>query len=647
MFDDTRERFVPVTNETGSASLWPAAKSMPPGWSALGPAGNPDAALALIAALPHAAVAPPRRGGRTLVELVDDVAAQRPDRIALTDDQMSLTYQEMVDVSVVLAGRLVDRGVGTGCRVVIHRDRGAGVFVAMLAVLRAGAAYVAVDTRYPDARRDLMVTASEPALVITQPGWGARLESCGVPILEWDDRERPVPTGRPGHGPADPGAPASVLFTSGSTGSPKAIVLSHDNLVGFAVNPGLPALTPEDRVGQVSSISFDAINFEVWSCFAAGAELVVIPSLADSLTLDLQRELRRRRITAMLAPTMAVNHVVFDDQDAFAPLRVLTTGGDVLQVEASKQLLDGSFAGTFHNLYGPAEATTACTAYHVDRIESGQRSVPIGRPLSDCTVHLLDGNGDPVADGGTGEIHIGGRGVAIGYLGQPVLTAERFLPDPFGVPGSRMYRTGDLARRRDDGVLEFVGRLDDQVKVRGYRVEPREVERSITAHAAVREAAVVTLGDGDDRHLVAVIAIGSDIALGDLRQHTTRVLPDYMVPSAFVVVPAIPSTSHGKRDIGAIRALAREHVQRRTGLQPPEGELEEYLAQLWEGLLTVESVGRDDDFFALGGNSLLAFRMQRRIRRDLDVRVDVQKVMSTSRLSELAELIAGAQEVTA
>ncbi|KOV67958.1 hypothetical protein ADK64_08200 [Streptomyces sp. MMG1121] len=572
----------------------------------------------------------------TLVELFRATVRRQPDRPAVSHDDTSLTYAELDRHSDRVAAVLRERGVGPEHRVAYHLRRGIPVFVTLLGILKAGAAYVPVDTRYPDARRDLMLTESRPTLVVTDPGESERVRSAGTDVWEFTL-----------DGPTDPGPAlpdvhrqnaACLLFTSGSSGTPKGVVLEHRNIVHFATNPALPALTPQDRVGHVSSLSFDAFHFETWCAFAGGAEIMVLPTMPDLLTGDLGRELRRRRITAMLVPTMAFNHVVKEDRDAFATLRVLHTGGDVVLPEACRQLLSGSFSGSFHNLYGPTEGTTACSAHPVEPLAKGEDSVPIGRELAGTDLLVLDAALDPVPDGTVGELHIGGAGVARGYLGRPGLTAERFLPAPDRT-GARVYATGDLVRRGPDGALRYVGRADDQVKIRGYRVEPREAERILGRHPQLREVAVLAAGTGTDRHLVALVVPHDEVNLKELREFAQEAMPDYMVPSSLIKVAEIPANDHGKRDTRMLAAVLDEHLRHRADHVPPRDDTEKFLAELWSELLAVEEIGVHDDFFALGGNSLLAFRMQRRLVRELAVDISAREILVTSELGALAGMI--------
>ncbi|MFI7210878.1 amino acid adenylation domain-containing protein [Micromonospora maritima] len=630
---DARSPVRVLRNDDGQVALWPAAAPAPAGWVDTGVAGAEDDCLRQLAApLPE----PAPVGGATLVDLFRDSVRRHPDRPALVDAGQTLTYAEADAESDRLARQLIGRGVRPGDRVAVHRPRDVDLWLAVLAVLKAGAAYVAVDSRYPDARRDLMIEAARVRLTVTLPGWGDR---CPGEVWAWRrGAEAPESDAELPAVPAN--AVASVLFSSGSTGVPKAIVLEHRNLVSFARNPSLPELTPTDRVGQISSVSFDAFHFETWCTLAAGSAVVILPPLRDLVGADLRRELRRRGITAMCVPTMAFNKIVSVDQDAFASLRILHTGGDVLLPAACRELLAGEFGGRLYNLYGPAEISTACTAHEVREVAPDAPSVPIGVPLHGATVHLLDADLKPVPQGAVGEIHVGGPGVARGYLDRADLTAQRFRPDPFGeVPGARLYATGDLARQRPDGLFDFVGRADGQVKIRGYRVEPREVERALLGHPEVREAAVEVEGGVGDRHLVALIVGYDTVRVRELRAYAEEVLPDFMVPASFLVVPEIPATDHGKRDQAGVRQLLEEWRRRRADHREPNTEVERYLADLWADLLANERIGSTDDFFALGGHSMLAFQAQRRIRRDLGVALEFHELLDHTVLGDLAARI--------
>ena len=636
----TRPGYAVVAGPAGVLSIWPDGRPLPVSWSPTGHHGSVDECLDAIEDIMPPLVGPGRaadpQGSGTESSIVAFFADSRnryPDRPAVSDADRSLTYAELDAASDRIAAALRVRDLGHEARIAVYLPRGVPVFVALLGILKAGCVYVPIDTSYSAARRDVMIRESGTALVITTADQAP--DEFPSSTVEELAAATPLEDALPITGDHA----ACVLFTSGSTGRPKAIVLEHRNISYFARNPALPALRPSDRVGHVSSLSFDAFHFDAWCTLAAGAEIVVLPTMPQLVGSDVQRELRRLRITAMLVPTMAVNHVIREDQEAFASLRVLHTGGDVIVPSVCRDLVAAGFLGEFWNLYGPSECATACTGYRITEVPEGAESVPIGADLAGAAVYVLDQDGRAVPDGAVGELCIGGAGVGRGYLGQPRETATRFVPDPFAPGGGRLYRTGDLGRRRPDGLLEFVARVDDQVKIRGYRVEPREVERILTRHEGVLDVAVVAVGDDDSRHLVALVVAGSSLSLPALRKSVADIGPDYLVPSAILAVDKIPANSHGKRDSTTLRELARRELERRRRIVAPRDEVERRLANLWRELLAVEEVGLDDDFFALGGNSMLAFRFRRRVTKDLGVTLDMHDVLSTPVLAEIADLV--------
>ncbi|MCX4593664.1 non-ribosomal peptide synthetase [Streptomyces sp. NBC_01549] len=572
----------------------------------------------------------------TLVELFADSVRRHGGRSAVGDGTTTLTYEELDRRSDAVGALLSSHGVGVEDRVGVYLPRSVDFAVAVLGVLKAGAAYVAVDQRYPDARRDRMLQDSGAKVVLSDQASADSLTAVPaevVPIGDW--------AGFDGQGAGATPLPenaASVLFTSGSSGRPKAIVLEHRNIVSFATNPGLPQLHPEDRTGQISNVSFDAFHFEMWTTLAAGAQIVVLPPAPELLAAGFRRQMEEYGVSAMLVPTMVVNHVVREDRDAFASLRVLCAGGDVLQPSACRDLLTGCFQGQLYNLYGPAETTTACTAHLVTESDVRSGTVPIGTALAGVTVRLLDADLREVPAGERGEIFVGGPGLARGYLDRADLTAERFVTVTVDGAPMPMYRTGDLAQLRADGALLFIGRADDQVKIHGYRVEPGEVEQSLRHHPGVKDAVVLAEGEGDDRRLVAFVVLGEELDIAELRARVERDLPDYMVPSSFIVQSEIPYTQHGKRDSAALReALAGHDAHAAEDFAEPLGETEHYVAALWANLLGVERVGRDQDFFALGGHSMLAFRMSHRINRELGTRLAFSVVLDHTTVQGLAE----------
>ncbi len=571
---------------------------------------------------------------RTLVSLVGATVAAHPDRTAVSDAQTSLTYAELDARSTELAARLVAAGVRPGDRVGIYLRRSVHVVTTLLGILKAGGAYVAIDDRYPDARRDMMVRLSGAVLVVSEPGFIERLDHLavrGVPLTTTD----PAPSGTTLPEPAA-GDAAAILFTSGSSGEPKGTILEHRNLVWLADNPALPRVLPSDRSGQISSLSFDAFHLEMWPTLAAGAELVVLPDVPDLLAAGMREQLTRHGITVLVTPTMVANQAAVAEPGAFAPLRVLQAGGDVLLPSACRAILEADFSGDVYNLYGPTETSTTCIGHRVVAADLDRDSVPIGRPLHDTLVRLVGEDGAEVATGEIGEIFVSGPGVARGYLDKPELTAERFPTDEHG---RSWYRTGDLARELPDGDLDFVGRADTQVKIRGYRVELGEVEQSLRRHPAVRDALVMVTGAGSDRALVAFVAVDPGTSAADVEAFASAELPAFMVPGQVVALPELPANDHGKRDQEAMRAHLEGLRQRSGRAAQPDTETERYLAAVWSELLGVEEVGRDGDFYALGGHSMLGFQLRARIRRDRGVTVGLKELLATPELSGMAALI--------
>ncbi|MDN3356469.1 non-ribosomal peptide synthetase [Actinomadura sp. DC4] len=582
------------------------------------------------------------RPGRTLPELFEARVAGSPDAVALVAEDTALTYAELDAAANRLAWHLIERGVGPERLVAVAVPRSAAMVVAVLAVLKAGAGFVPVDPEYPAPRVAFMLADSDPACVLTTAGTAPSLPEDEVPRVLLDDPATvralaEGPDRAPGDGdrtvPLTARHPAYVIYTSGSTGTPKGVVVGHggvENLVsgqsaGFGVGPGA-------RVLQFASLSFDAAVSELCVTLLSGAALVVVGA-------------ERREALAGVVGEFGVSHVTLPP----AVLAVLPEGelDGVGTVVVAGEVCPPALVGRWStgrwliNAYGPTEATVcaAMTGPLGDRDLAGG-AVPIGRPLAGVQAFVLDGFLRPVPPEVTGELYVSGEGLARGYRDRPGLTGERFVASPFGHPGERMYRTGDLARWTADGRLVFAGRADGQVKVRGFRVEPGEIEAVLATHPTVEQVAVVAREDqpGQRRLVAYVVPAGGAVDGAVLREFTAGLLPEYMVPAAVVSLMTLPLTPSGKLDRAALPApdLAGPSAGREA-----RTPVEEVLCGLFAEVLGLDRVGPDDGFFDLGGDSLLGMRLIARIRAVLDTETSIRALFAAATPAGVARLVGG------
>ena len=572
----------------------------------------------------------------SLPELFEAWVDRRPDAPALRHGDRDLTYRELDERANALAHRLRDAGVGAETRVGLCLRSAGDWVLGALATLKAGGAYVPLDPAYPQERLAAMCRdAQVHAVLVAGDSADALPEGCGARVAI--DARADGPATRLGL-PIRPDRLAYVMFTSGSTGRPKGVAVTHRNVVRLVRETNYVDVRPTDTVAQAANISFDAATFEAWGALLNGARLVGI-DLDDVLVAErLRGRLLALDVDVLFLTTSLARRIAFDAPETFASLRHLTFGGEQADAEAVARLRASCPATEIHNAYGPTENTTYTTTHRCDAggAPAPDGIVPIGRPVANTTAHVLDGDLQPVPPGAVGELYAGGDGVARGYAGAPAATAERFLPDPFASePGSRMYRTGDLVRRRPDGVIEFVGRVDDQVKVRGFRVEPGEIEHALRRSSGVADVTVRVHRDeqGEGRLVAYVVGDGDgDLDLDRLRQAARRQLPEHMVPTAFVTLPGLPLNANGKVDAKALPV-----PDWRSGdLEPPRTPTERTLAAIWSEVLEVPAVGVGDNFFELGGRSLKATRVRSRLCAALGVEVPLATVLEHPTLAALA-----------
>ncbi|BCJ65767.1 non-ribosomal peptide synthetase [Polymorphospora rubra] len=594
--------------------------------------------------LRQAPTAPVERGVRA--RFAERVAAA-PDAVAVSYDGGSLRYGELNARANQLAHHLREHGVGPDSPVAVCLRRSPELIVALLAILRAGGAYVPLDPAYPAERLAYMLRDSAPVLLLTGGDTAAVADLPGAPPAVDLDADRSYWAGHPTNAPepaTEPDNLAYVIYTSGSTGRPKGVAQTWrclDNLIDWQLRYAAPGSPAPQRVLQFASISFDVSFQEIWSTLCQGGELVLMDEERGRDLGQLRGFIAERGVRRAFLPA-AVLHQMAGLTGAVAPLTPgceIVTAGEALRVNDDVRALLAGLGGRYlYNQYGPTETHVVSQfALATDDAADWPALPPIGRPVAGARLYVLDGRLEPVPDGVLGELYIGGTGLARGYLNRSGLTAARFHPDPFAGPGERMYRSGDLVRRRVDGTIEFVGRADDQVKVRGFRVEPGEIESALRDVPGVREAAVLLREDSPgDPHLVGYLVgdITAEVARDDLR----RRLPGHLVPTRWVVLDRLPLTANGKLDRRALRAP--EQLDDATAYVAPRDDREARLAAIWAEVLRRDRVGAYDNFFALGGHSLLATRLVHAINQRMAAGLSLRTLFQKPVLADLAAELA-------
>ncbi len=570
---------------------------------------------------------------------------RRPDAPALTFGGASISYAELDARANSVAHRLVELGIGPGSLVGLFAERSARMVVGILGILKAGGAYVPLDPIYPSERVGMVLEDSAVPVLLADPSLKDRMPQHEAKVVWLDDAPSmaspPVIASRPED-------LAYVIYTSGSTGRPKGVPVTHANVSRlFTATKPWFGFGPDDVWTLFHSFAFDFSVWEIWGALRHGGRLVVVPLDIGRSAEAFHKLLRDEGVTVLNQTPSAFRQLIRTDLEsggspADLALRFVIFGGEALELQSLRPWIErhGDASPQIINMYGITETTVHVTYRPISRgdLDAFAGSSPIGRPIPDLRLYLLDRWLKPVPPGVTGEIFVGGAGVARGYLNRPGLTAERFLPDPFArQPGARMYRSGDLARRRPDGEVEYLGRADEQVKIRGFRVELGEIESALAKHPGVAEAVVVPREvSPDETRLTAYLVPAIEPAPGgsELRAWLKMSLPDYMVPSTFLALTTIPLTAHGKVDR---RALPEPDDVREVVFVPPRTEAEEAVARAWSEVLGRDRIGALDDFFALGGHSLLATRVVSRLRELRGIELPVRALFEATTVAALAE----------
>ena len=611
---------------------------------------NPDMRLSELPMLTEAEQEQLRQWNQTttdygrdqcLQQIFETQVSQQPDAVAVVQGKEQFTYRELNERANQLAHYLREHGVGLDVRVGVLLERSVNFIVAVLGIIKAGGTYVPLDGTYPKQRLQFMLEDAGVRLLLTERNQpevatdatevvyldhaAELLANMSSENLENVNRAEDL---------------AYVMYTSGSTGQPKGVAVTQRAINRLVRNTTYATLESSDRLGQTSNVSFDAATFEIWGALLHGATLVVLPKETVLSPLELKREIAKQKISVMFLTTALFNQMAQSVPEAFASLRYLIFGGEASDAQAVKRVVDRGKPQHLLNGYGPTEGTTFTTTFEVNEVTPGH-VLPIGRPLSNTEVWVLDRQGYLVPAGVMGELYIGGDGIARDYLGRPELTAEKFVPHPFSSePGARLYRTGDLVRYLSDGNIEFLKRMDHQVKVRGFRVELGEIEAALNQYWAISESVVV---DNDDlpggTRLIGYIVPeeGIEPTSAELYAFLKEKIPSYMIPSIFVTLKEIPLTPNGKVNRAELPVPQLSEDGTSANFVAPRNPLEETLAEIWRETLGVAQVGVESNFFDLGGHSLLATRVVTQIRERYGVELPLRVLFESPTIAGLAQ----------
>ncbi|MGB8509396.1 MAG: amino acid adenylation domain-containing protein, partial [Pyrinomonadaceae bacterium] len=573
-------------------------------------------------------------------QLFEKQVEQTPDAVAVVFESEQLTYRQLNARANQLARHLMRLNVRPETRVALCLERSLEMVVGLLAVLKAGGAFVPLDPSYPRDRLSLMLNDTQAPVLLTQEKFKEVLpEYAGVTICL--DAQRKLIAAETDENPASSIAGdnlAYVMYTSGSTGTPKASCIPHRAVARLVKATNYAEFGPEHTFLQFAPISFDASTLEIWGSLLNGGRLAVFPAHTPTLE-ELGQAIRQYQVTSLWLTSGLFNQMVEDQLEPLKGVRQLLAGGDVLSVPHVRRALREMEGCRLINGYGPTENTTFTCCHRIEDDARLDSSIPIGHPIANTRVFILDKMQQLVPAGVTGELCVGGDGLARGYLNDAGLTAEKFIPNPFMMwPGERLYRTGDLVRHLPGGAIEFVGRVDNQVKVRGFRVELGEIEATLSRHPSVQQSVVVTQGENGAKSVVAYVVAKQDELLGvaELRNYCSEMLPKYMAPSAFVMLGSLPLTPNGKVDRRALMALSRDEGGPESPVAEPRTPIEKALVEMWAEVLNLTTVGIHDNFFDLGGHSLATTQVASRVSNVFGVQLALRTLFEAPTIAGLA-----------
>lgn len=586
---------------------------------------------------------------KTIAQLFEEQVEKSPNAIAVVFGDQQLTYQELNQRSNQLAHYLQKLDIGSDVLVGIYIERSIEMVVGLLSILKAGGAYLPLDPSYPQERLDYMIENAKVSVILTLEKFLSKLNHVGKTIsldtdwqnLSQESKQNPISNSTCKH-------LAYVEYTSGSTGKPKGVCIEHQSVVRLVKNTNFHNFTTDEVYLQLAPISFDASTFEIWGSLLNGAKLAIMPINTPSLE-QLGKAIRDYQVTTLWLTTGLFNLMVDERLEDLRSLRYLLTGGDALSVPHVHKFLKKIETCRLVNCYGPTENTTFTTCAHL-MAGSTQLgiSVPIGQPISNTQVYILNPSLQPVPIGVAGELYVGGDGLARGYLHNPILTSEKFIRNPLNSSSSEyLYKTGDLAKYLADGNIDFLCRIDSQVKIRGFRIELTEIESILIQHPDIREVVVIAREDQiGNKQLVAYVvpenpvSDNNSISTTTLRASLREKVPDYMIPAAFVILDAIPLNPNGKLDRKNLPAPTVDIFRGEQAFIAPINPMETLIANVWSQVLVLERVGVNDNFFDIGGNSLLVIQVHNRLQQMLNMDISIVDLFRYTTIKALAEYLA-------
>ncbi len=576
----------------------------------------------------------------------ETIVESNPDGIALVFKDQQLTYRELNGRSNTLAHQLREQGIGPDSFVAILMDRSIEMLVATLGVLKAGGAYVPLDPAYPEDRLSFMLADTQAAVLITQSHLTNNIPPHQASVITMDadwgaattgQRENPQNHSNGEH-------LAYVMYTSGSTGRPKGVMIPHRAIMRLVLGANYAKLDAETVALQLAPVSFDASTLEIWGPLLNGGRCVLYPKNGAPDPRELQRVIKQNGVNVLWLTASLFNNIIAESPETLTGVKQILTGGESLSVHHMRLAYEKLPGTEFINGYGPTECTTFATTYSIPNpLPEDWTSIPIGRPIVNTQVYVLDDARQPVAIGDQGELFIGGLGVARGYLNMPELTSERFVPDSFSDDlHARLYKTGDVVRYLEDGRIDFIGRKDDQVKLRGFRIELGEIEFQLNKHTSLQDAKVIVHQDASGNKQLAAYLIHKEdhiTTVSELRRFLETNLPTYMIPSLFVFVESFPLTANGKLDREKLPQPGRKRPQIDQPYVAPRDKIEKWLVTLWQELLNLDKVGVQDRFFELGGDSLRAAQFINQIQKELGVSVSIVAIYQAYSIEKFAKLL--------